>query len=78
MIPSEPPAEIPPTMSRTNSTILPPPSDFPVAMPEVTASVPDSGEWRALVEITRDTVRPGSLHAFELEAEAEAEEVGTE
>lgn len=74
MIPSEPLAEsVPPRMSRTgtSSTILPPPSDFPVAMPEVTASVPDSGEWRALVEITRDTVRPGSLHDFEPEAEEE-------
>ncbi len=71
MNPSEKPAENPPSMSRTNSTILPPPSDFPVAMPEVASSVPDSGEWRALVEVTRDTVRPGSLHAFELEQDAE-------
>lgn len=73
MNPSEPPAETLPTpvsrVSPTNSTILPPPSDFPVAMPEVAACVPDSGEWRALLEITRDTVRPGSLYDFEPEAD---------
>jgi len=46
-------------MSRTTSTILPPPSDFPVAMPELPPAQPDSGEWRALVEVTKDTVRPG-------------------
>jgi hypothetical protein len=58
-------------MSRTTSTILPPPSDFPVPMPEVAPSEPDSGSWRALVEITRVTVRPGKLHdelAVDLEA----------
>jgi hypothetical protein len=48
-------------MSRVTSTMLPPPSDYPVPMPEVPASEPDSGAWRSLVEITRDTVRPGKL-----------------
>jgi hypothetical protein len=28
-------------------------------MPEVTRSEPDSGEWKALVETTKPTVRPG-------------------
>jgi hypothetical protein len=46
-------------MSRTTSTILPPPSDFPVPMPELAPAEPDSGTWRALVEVTKDTVRPG-------------------
>lgn len=55
----------------TTSTILPPPSDFPVPMPEVAPSEPDSGPWRALVEVTRDTVRPGKLYD-ELVAELEA------
>jgi hypothetical protein len=49
-------------MSRTTSTILPPPSDFPVPMPEMVPAEPDSGTWRALVEVTKDTVRPGALH----------------
>jgi hypothetical protein len=61
-------------MSRTTSTILPPPSDFPVPMPEVAPSEPDSGPWRAIVEITRDTVRPGKVteRYDELDAELEA------
>jgi hypothetical protein len=46
-------------MSRTTSTILPPPSDFPVPMPDLAPMKPDSGEWRAIVETTKDTVRPG-------------------
>ncbi len=46
-------------MSRTTSTILPPPSDFPVPMPEMLEIHTESGEWRALVEVTRETVRPG-------------------
>jgi hypothetical protein len=46
-------------MCHTTSTILPPPSDFPVPMPDLTSTEPDSGEWRALVEVTKDTVRPG-------------------
>ncbi len=46
-------------MSRT-TTILPPPSDFPVPMPEPAAESPESRSWRALVELTIDTVRPGS------------------
>jgi hypothetical protein len=45
-------------MSRT-TTILPPPSDFPVPMPEPAAEPPESGSWRALVELTKETVRPG-------------------
>ena len=45
-------------MSRT-TTILPPPSDFPVPMPEPAASSPESNSWRALVELTKETVRPG-------------------
>jgi hypothetical protein len=49
-------------MSHTTSTILPPPSDFPIAMPELVRAEPDSGEWRALVEVTKETVRPGLLH----------------
>ena len=51
-------------MRRPTSTILPPPSDYPVPMPEVAEVTPDSGAWRALVEVTKDTVRPGALHAF--------------
>ncbi len=47
-------------MRRTNTTILPPPSDFPVPMPEPLAESHDSGSWRALVELTIETVRPGS------------------
>jgi hypothetical protein len=46
-------------MSR-NSTILPPPSDFPIPMPEPAAESPESGEWRALIELTKETVRPGA------------------
>ena len=42
------------------STILPPPSDFPVPMPEPAADTPESGEWRTLIETTKDTVRPGT------------------
>ena len=45
-------------MDRT-STILPPPSDIPVPMPEPAGDTPDSGEWRTLVELTKETVRPG-------------------
>lgn len=45
-------------MSRT-TTILPPPSDFPVPMPEPAAESPESGSWRSLVELTKETVRPG-------------------
>jgi hypothetical protein len=52
-------------MSRTTSTILPPPSDFPVPMPELPPAEPDSGQWRALVEVTKETVRPGILHETE-------------
>jgi hypothetical protein len=47
-------------MSRRTTTILPPPSDFPVPMPEPAAEVPESGSWRALVELTKETVRPGA------------------
>jgi hypothetical protein len=46
-------------MTRTTTTILPPPSDFPVPMPEPAADPPESGEWRALVELTKKTIRPG-------------------
>ncbi len=46
-------------MNRT-STILPPPSDAPVPMPEPARDTPVSGEWRSLVEITKDTIRPGT------------------
>jgi len=28
-------------------------------MPELAPVQPDSGGWRALVEVTKDTVRPG-------------------
>ncbi len=52
-------------MLRTTSTILPPPSDYPVPMPEVPEAIPDSDPWRALVELTKDTVRPGALHISE-------------
>jgi hypothetical protein len=52
-------------MSRATSTILPPPSDFPVPMPELAPFEPDSGGWRALVEVTKDTVRPGTRHDSE-------------
>jgi hypothetical protein len=55
-------------MSHTTSTILPPPSDFPVAMPELVRAEPDSGQWRALVEVTKETVRPGLLHEHESDA----------
>jgi hypothetical protein len=61
-------------MSRTTSTMLPPPSDFPVPMPDVPPSEPDTGAWRALLEITRETVRPGKLIALYAELEAELEE----
>jgi hypothetical protein len=54
-----------PSMSRTTSTILPPPSDFPTPMPELAPSEPDTGAWRSVLEVTRDTVRPGSLFDFE-------------
>jgi hypothetical protein len=54
-------------MLRTTSTILPPPSDYPVPMPELSEAIPDSEEWRDLVEITRDTVRPGSLYSLSIE-----------
>jgi hypothetical protein len=46
-------------MNRT-STILPPPSDFPVPMPEPAAETPESGAWRTLIETTKETVRPGT------------------
>ncbi len=46
-------------MSRRTTTILPPPSDFPIPMPDTAAEVPDSGSWKALVELTIETVRPG-------------------
>jgi hypothetical protein len=45
------------------STIIPPPSDFPVPMPEVTdetRGLPSSDSWRLLVELTKETVRPPS------------------
>jgi hypothetical protein len=29
-------------------------------MPEPAPESPESGEWRALVELTKETVRPGS------------------
>jgi len=47
-------------MSRS-STIIPPPSDFPVPLPEVTTDAreaPASDSWRLLVELTKETVRP--------------------
>jgi hypothetical protein len=47
-------------MSRRTTTILPPPSDFPVPMPEPAAELPESGSWRSLVELTKETVRPGA------------------
>jgi hypothetical protein len=49
-------------MSRS-STIIPPPSDFPVAMPDVAAESPEhrpSDAWRTLVQLTVETVRPPS------------------
>jgi hypothetical protein len=48
-------------MARLNTTILPPPSEFPVSMPEVTdeaRETPTSDSWRLLVELTKETVRP--------------------
>jgi hypothetical protein len=51
-------------MSRT-MTILPPPSDFPVPMPEPVEESSDSSSWRALVELTKETVRPGTGVAAE-------------
>lgn len=53
--------EVAAKMDRT-STILPPPSDIPVPMPEPAGDTPDSGEWRTLVELTKETVRPGARH----------------
>jgi hypothetical protein len=47
-------------MLRTTSTILPPPSDYPVPMPDIAPALPDSQSWRELVELTKDTVRPGA------------------
>jgi hypothetical protein len=50
-------------MSSRTSTIIPPPSDFPVPMPEVTEEArvaPTSDAWRLLVELTKETVRPPS------------------
>lgn len=44
-------------MSRV-STILPPPSDRPVPMPEPPVDPPESGSWKALVAETRQTVKP--------------------
>jgi hypothetical protein len=29
-------------------------------MPEVPEAIPESDPWRALVELTKDTVRPGA------------------
>jgi hypothetical protein len=29
-------------------------------MPEPASDTPDSGEWRTLVEVTKETVRPGA------------------
>jgi hypothetical protein len=37
-------------------------------MPEPAAEVPESGYWRSLLEITKETVRPG-LPLSDLEAE---------
>jgi len=54
-------------MVRTTTTILPPPSDYPVPMPELPEAVPDSDPWRQLVELTRDTVRPGAPSFLSLE-----------
>jgi hypothetical protein len=54
-------------MLRTTSTILPPPSDYPVPMPEIADATPDSDPWRDLVEITKDTVRPGTLYSLSIE-----------
>ncbi len=53
-------------MSRPTPTILPPPSDFPLPMPELAEPVPESGEWRALLEVAIDTVRPGSRYESDL------------
>ena len=55
-------AASPSRMSRA-STIIPPPSDFPVPMPDVVADShepPASDSWRLLVELTKETVRPPS------------------
>jgi|CZKU01.1.fsa_nt_gi hypothetical protein len=69
-------------MSRA-STIIPPPSDFPVPMPEVAAEareVPASDSWRLLVELTKETVRPPSRERepsgeFEREPSGEFERI---
>jgi hypothetical protein len=29
-------------------------------MPEPAADAPESGEWRALIELTKKTIRPGA------------------
>ena len=54
-------------MLRTTSTILPPPSDYPVPMPEITDAVPTSEPWHHLVELTKETVRPGARAPLALE-----------
>ena len=54
-------------MLRTTSTILPPPSDYPVPMPEIADAVPTSEPWRHLVELTKETVRPGAPASLSLE-----------
>jgi hypothetical protein len=48
--------------TRRTPTILPPPSEFPLPMPEVPAfdPAPVSSDWRALLEIAIDTARPPS------------------
>src|SRR6185312_11147040 len=46
-------------MRRNTSTILPPPSDFPVPMPDtIPPSESESGTWRVLVAEIVETVRP--------------------
>jgi hypothetical protein len=54
-------------MLRTTSTILPPPSDYPVPMPDLADAVATSEPWRELVELTKETVRPGAHRPLALE-----------
>jgi hypothetical protein len=54
-------------MLRTTSTILPPPSDYPVPMPEIADAVPTSTPWRELVELTKETVRPGAPRSLSID-----------
>jgi hypothetical protein len=54
-------------MLRTTSTILPPPSDYPVPMPDVPDAVPTSAPWRELVELTKETVRPGAPRSLSID-----------